>query len=91
VLFIDHKASSEEERERITNEGGELTSGQTRVMGGLAVSRALGDHFLKKEKVGLIADPFVCSPIEISANDTTVILASDGVKFKSDKNINFVR
>lgn len=81
-LTKDHKASSEEERARIIAEGGELTSGQTRVMGGLAVSRALGDHFLKKETVGFIADPYICPPILLSPGDTTVILASDGVILK---------
>ncbi len=78
-LTRDHKASSEEERERIRASGAELTSGQTRVSGGLAVSRALGDHFLKQEKVGLIGEPYVSPSFQLGEEDTIVILASDGV------------
>jgi len=78
-LTRDHKASSDEERERIRATGAELTSGQTRVSGGLAVSRALGDHFLKQEKVGLVGEPYVSPSIKLQDTDTTVILASDGL------------
>jgi protein phosphatase len=83
VLWLtrDHKASSEEERERIRASGAEINSGQTRVSGGLAVSRALGDHFLKNEKVGLIAEPYVSPAIEIGPEDSVVVLASDGVSY----------
>ena len=48
-------------------------------MGGLAVSRALGDHFLKQEKLGVIAEPFVSQPIKLESTDSILIVASDGV------------
>jgi serine/threonine protein phosphatase PrpC len=58
-----------------------MTESQTRI-GGLAVSRALGDHFLKNEKLGVIAVPHVSSAIELNpASPAIVILASDGVHF----------
>lgn len=41
--------TAEKERERLREEGIAVTESMTRV-GGLAVSRALGDHFLKKQK-----------------------------------------
>jgi serine/threonine protein phosphatase PrpC len=74
----DHKASDQEERERIIASGIPMLKGQTRV-GGLAVSRALGDHCVKQENVGMIAEPFVSPPIKIEDTDSIIVLASDGV------------
>jgi protein phosphatase len=48
VLSVDHKPSLESERARLRQAGLEVSEATTRV-GGLAVSRALGDHFLKLE------------------------------------------
>jgi len=81
VLWLtrDHKATNEEEKERIRSSGAELTANQTRVTGGLAVSRALGDHFLKQEKVGLVADPYVSPSIKLEPSDSIAIIASDGL------------
>lgn len=77
---IDHRLNNEEERNRITAAGIKVSSAQTRV-GGLAVSRALGDHFLKGEKTGLIADPYLSPVIPLEPTDSLLILASDGVQF----------
>lgn len=47
---------------------------------GLAVSRALGDHFMKENGLGLISEPYVCQPIELTDEDSMLIVASDGVR-----------
>jgi len=77
-LTKDHKASDASERERIQLMGVNLLKGQTRV-GGLAVSRALGDHCVKQENVGMIAEPYISPSIKLEPTDSTVILASDGL------------
>ena len=46
----------------------------------MAVSRSLGDHFAKDNETGLIAVPYICPLIELTETDTTLILASDGVR-----------
>jgi hypothetical protein len=43
------------------------------------VSRALGDHFAKQEKSGVIGIPSVSGPIKIQDPNTALIVASDGV------------
>jgi len=77
-LSYDHKASDEGERDRIAVGGNLMNEGQTRV-GGLAVSRALGDHFLKQEKLGVIAEPYISECIKLEDTDTLLVLASDGL------------
>jgi len=78
-LSKDHKPTDAEERERIIASGSELTPTQTRV-GGLAVSRALGDHFLKQEKLGVISEPFVSPVVSLgSSRKNILIVASDGL------------
>lgn len=47
---------------------------------GLAVSRALGDKYLKGEGVPLLGKPDVCAPIPAASGAATLaILASDGL------------
>jgi serine/threonine protein phosphatase PrpC len=46
---------------------------------GLAVSRALGDHFVKFSNMGLSGEPHISAPIKIEPSDEMVIIASDGV------------
>lgn len=75
-MSVDHKPNREDEERRIRSLGGEVTHwGRWRVQGILAVSRAIGDVSLQ---------PFVsCEPEilekDISADDTFLVLASDGV------------
>eukprot|EP01117_Protostelium_nocturnum_P000197 TRINITY_DN1026_c0_g1_i1.p1 TRINITY_DN1026_c0_g1~~TRINITY_DN1026_c0_g1_i1.p1 ORF type:complete len:711 (-),score=212.53 TRINITY_DN1026_c0_g1_i1:69-2201(-) len=78
ALSKDHKATDPDERKRIVESGIEFAPHQTRV-GGLAVSRALGDHFLKQEKLGVISIPYVSSAIQLEPTDTIIVLASDGL------------
>jgi len=77
-LSQDHKPTNKLERKRIASMGIQLEPEQTR-LNGLAVSRAFGDHFAKSVDCGIIGEPFLCSLIELTAKDTKVILASDGL------------
>ena len=78
VLTVDHKPSLESERSRLRAAGLEVSEATTRV-GGLAVSRALGDHFLKLEGSGLIGVPAVSPVYELTDQDTHLVVASDGL------------
>jgi|SRR3989338_5335111 serine/threonine protein phosphatase PrpC len=86
ALTQDHRPTIPRERERITAQGIKLEAGQTR-LNGLAVSRALGDHFPKEMNCGLIAEPYVSPAIKLNKNDSHLIIASDGV---SVTQLNFI-
>lgn len=76
-LSRDHKPSQADEEERVKAAGGRIWDyNGRRVMGLLAMSRAFGDHCLRK--YGIIAEPEV-TIIERSLGDEFVILASDGL------------
>jgi len=77
-LSEDHKVASQKEKERIRAMGATVADTQGRVAG-LTVSRALGDWYAKQEKCGIVGDPFVSPPYRIEAEDTFVIVASDGL------------
>jgi serine/threonine protein phosphatase PrpC len=47
---------------------------------GLAVSRALGDHFVKETGQGMSGVPFISAPIKLNADDSIMVVASDGVR-----------
>ena len=81
-LSEDHKPDSPNEYARICSSGGFVKSG--RVMGELAVSRALGDYAYKKNPgKGPDRQPVSCDPeIRIHtrcAGDETLVLACDGI------------
>ncbi len=78
VLTVDHKPSAESERARLREAGVEVSEATTRV-GGLAVSRALGDHFLKLEGSGLSGVPHVSPAVEVTPEVTHLVVASDGL------------
>lgn len=84
-LSVDQKPDVAEERARIEGAGGKVSGGGawdgeiTRVWHegvGVAVSRSLGDHVLKK--VGVSAEPVVTTR-ELDERDSLLILASDGL------------
>ena len=59
--------------------GMQLSEGQSRI-NGLAVSRALGDHFVK-EHYPVTAEPFVSDAYKLGESDDKLVVASDGVSF----------
>jgi protein phosphatase 1L len=89
-LSVAHKASREDERQRIENDGGKVVSyGTWRVNGMLAVSRSIGDHSLKR---WVIAEPDI-EEIVLEEGDEFILLASDGLwdVFSSQEAVDFVR
>lgn len=77
-LTVDHRPSVKSEKERLEKMGIILNEGQNR-LNGLAVSRALGDHFPKSVECGLIAEPDVSKVIKITKKHKMIIIASDGL------------
>ncbi|KJE91551.1 protein phosphatase 2C [Capsaspora owczarzaki ATCC 30864] len=72
-LSHDHKATDEDEKERIEASGGMVMG--SRVNGVLAVARALGDIHMKEQ---IVSTPFVSS-YTLQADDRFFVLACDGV------------
>lgn len=72
-ISYDHKCSDEFEIERIKKSGGMIFN--NRVFGQLALTRALGDHAIKK--YGVVSTPFV-KRVEVKTGDF-IVIASDGV------------
>jgi protein phosphatase 2C family protein 2/3 len=77
-LSYDRKATDPEEIARIARSGGFVEKG--RVLGSLAVSRALGDALLKLDSYEsvLICDPEITGFL-ISQRDDFMVIASDGL------------
>jgi protein phosphatase 2C len=77
-LTCDHKPETPVESQRIVETGGCVffNEGITRVMGILAVSRAIGDHALRP--YGVVAIPEV-NHVARSDTDDFLLLASDGL------------
>jgi len=73
-LSVDHKASDPTEIERIKGLGGKIIDG--RVAGGLAITRALGDHAYKS--FGVTASPYVVRHV-LRPFDKYLVIASDGI------------
>jgi len=70
----EHKVTDPVETKRLKALGLEFS---TR-LNGMAISRALGDHFMKQTP-GLIGEPFLLDPIELESDDLFLIVASDGL------------
>ena len=73
-MSYDHRATDPSEVERVRSGGGIVIS--DRVGGSLAITRAFGDHSLKKD--GVIAKPYIKKHI-LRSTDKYLIVASDGV------------
>ncbi|CAN6289767.1 unnamed protein product [Urochloa humidicola] len=82
ALTSDHRASREDEKERIENLGGFVVNyrGTWRVQGSLAVSRGIGDAHLKQ---WIVADPDT-RILLVDQQCEFLILASDGLWDKID-------
>lgn len=76
ALTDDHKAAREDETARVEAAGGQILFWNgVRVMGLLAVSRAIGDHSLRPY---VIADPEV-TVVNRHPGDELLVMASDGL------------
>ena len=73
-LSYDHKGSDENEGKRITNAGGLILN--NRVNGVLAVTRALGDTYMKDLVTG---HPYTTETVIQPELDEFIIIACDGV------------
>ena len=73
-LSKDHKASDPAEIDRVKSAGGKIVD--NRVGGGLAITRALGDHAYKS--FGVTCQPFVVRHV-LRPFDKYLVIASDGV------------
>jgi len=81
VLSETHRPTNENEEKRVKAEGGRITGERNkRLNGRLAVTRALGDHLMKKTTKGLISAPFVQDVIVVDDSiQSVIVLASDGL------------
>ncbi len=73
-MTYDHRATDFSEVERVRSQGGVVIG--DRVGGSLAITRAFGDHSLKKD--GVIAKPYIKKHI-LRSTDKYLVIASDGV------------
>jgi serine/threonine protein phosphatase PrpC len=73
-ISYDHRCNDTNEINRIKQAGGIIFN--CRVFGQLALTRAIGDHSLKK--YGVIATPFT-NKVFLDEKDKYVVIASDGV------------
>ena len=73
-MSYDHKGLDQAEVDRVRQGGGIILDG--RVGGSLAITRAFGDHSLKKD--GVIAKPFIKKHV-LRSSDKYLVIASDGV------------
>lgn len=80
-LGEDHKLALTTERERILAMGVKISAGATRLIGGISLTRAFGDHCMKTKELptGLICEPYVSPVVEITGEGNRIVVASDGV------------
>ena len=73
-LSKDHKATDPQEVERVKAEGGQIMDG--RVGGGLAITRAIGDHAFKN--FGVTCVPYTVRHV-LRPFDKFLVIATDGI------------
>ncbi|KAH3758535.1 protein phosphatase 2C [Pelomyxa schiedti] len=78
-LTFDHKVTAPEENERLVKTAKDFEPHQTRISGCVAVARALGTHFMKREGLGIISEPHISPPMCLNSEHQFVIVASDGL------------
>jgi len=76
-----HRPTTESEATRVIAAGGKITGERTkRINGQLVVTRALGDHFMKKNSKGLISVPHVNEDVIMRQDANPIlVIASDGL------------
>jgi len=81
VLTETHRPTNENEEKRVKAEGGRITGERNkRLNGRLAVTRALGDHLMKKTTKGLTATPFIQDVLTLDDSvQSVIVMASDGL------------
>jgi serine/threonine protein phosphatase PrpC len=90
-LSVDQKATRRDEVVRITEAGGYIARG--RVLGSLAVSRALGDGDMKRQIAGVVIPDPELQTVPLRETDEFILCACDGVwdVMSSQDAITFVR
>ena len=73
-LSYDHRATDKAEIERVKRDGGIIM--EDRVGGSLAITRAMGDHALKRD--GVIAKPHIRRHV-LRPTDRLLVMGSDGI------------
>ena len=73
-LSYDHRATDRAEIERVKRDGGMIMD--SRVAGSLAVTRAFGDHALKRD--GVTARPHL-RRVVLKPTDKFLVMGSDGI------------
>jgi protein phosphatase PTC1 len=73
-MSYDHKSTDKAEADRVRRDGGIIMD--DRVGGALAITRAFGDHALKKD--GVIAKPYIKKHF-LRPSDRCLVIASDGI------------
>uniref|UniRef100_A0A915CE89 protein-serine/threonine phosphatase n=1 Tax=Parascaris univalens TaxID=6257 RepID=A0A915CE89_PARUN len=96
-LSVDHKPEDESEKARIEAAGGEISM-DGRVNGGLNLSRALGDHFYKKNDSLPLKDQMISAQPDVTVHsikpeDEFVVIACDGIwnSLSSQEAVDFIR
>lgn len=96
-LSFDHKPEDDMERNRIQAAGGKVTE-EGRVNGGLNMSRAIGDHFYKRNTTKSPREQMITALPDIETttlqeNDEFLVLACDGIwnSMTSQEVVDFVR
>ena len=79
ALTIDHKPNLPEEEQRVRDAGGFVVMG--RVMGKLAVARALGDADFKLESSPMLQEFNIKSPVVVAQPDISARLVTEPDKF----------
>ncbi|KAK0416216.1 hypothetical protein QR680_012350 [Steinernema hermaphroditum] len=96
-LSYDHKPEDEVEKNRIYKAGGTI-SADGRVNGGLNLSRALGDHFYKKNTSLELKDQMISALPDVKSEkltpeDSFLVVACDGIwnSMSSQQVVDFVK
>uniref|UniRef100_A0A1I7Z135 protein-serine/threonine phosphatase n=1 Tax=Steinernema glaseri TaxID=37863 RepID=A0A1I7Z135_9BILA len=96
-LSYDHKPEDEIEKNRIYKAGGTI-SADGRVNGGLNLSRALGDHFYKKNSSLELKDQMISAMPDVKIEqlkpeDSFLVVACDGIwnSMSSQQVVDFVK
>jgi len=79
MLTTEHKVTAAAEKKRAREMNPDLSETATRI-NGVAVARALGVHFIKEMKLGIISEPSVSDAVELPyGEEALLIVASDGL------------